>query len=1135
MSGTTPSILNISDANPERATIVSSSKVPTRHGHDHAGAIEPTEVRDDFDKEPRRHRHKHRHQESRSGHGAERRHKHRPELASLKATTSEAVSQAAHDSGDGTPDFIEDRKGDHYNVTYGSVHHYSIPRYWTAGHQRVVGLGRTHKILQNSDANTRILSEDHIDSGARVKAQSLLVGNVDRKKAPVHVAPESTNPQSRAAELQRDFLSLSAHGSRKRRRLEVQKSFHVVSHDRSPIPEQSSREGELLPRKRAISESGTDASDSDTSSDSSKEDVFEQFRKDARQRKTVELSRAVHDRPQDIDAWLALIKHQDGALDAKESTTRALTNAEKHGLADVKISIYETALSKNTTNPERDRLVIGLMEEGSIIWDTKKLANRWRSILKEHAQFPNLWIKYLDFEQSNFLTFTYDQCKSVYAECLRITATQSLDTNRDQLRVYILLRLTSFMKDAGYSEHAIGLWQAMLEYNYFHPDVLDGQNAEPSFDDFWNSEVTRAGEEGAQGWKSGSNPELAPTSDLSSLRIDPVHIFQSWPACEEEGTLNASLPARTLDEVNNDDPYRVIISSDVTEYLFRVKEPENKVLLLNAFLLFCSLPPLPTHRPGPEQHWWTDGFLRGSELSLFHVKFDSITRQSIPAISPMTNLVTDTSTMFADSEHWFSCWQDISKSSSNPRVSRFIQLALRQLVDADLNNEHLAEYVIAYQLQHDAKEARKLAKALLKQRPSNLRLYNAYALVECQLGNFDAAERTWSTALSMSRTFPENVRQNAILLWRTWIWQLLDHDEPRKAFALLLAIPEGQVDVSQLSPQSLSDKSNDNNVHSTSILKARRTLESALAQATSLHHLDLVCHYSDLLALLAYFTSSHALTAAMAVYSTTIPGLTNSHPSSSSTSTSTNTNSTLLAERLHQSRARLLHLHTRTAQAAGIGGTAGGFRPAQITSTLAESVRLFPSNTIFLTLYHHHTQRTLVTDRIRTVIPTLHSASSGPAAKDSIAPAVFAVWSEMARPSYAGSTSHSIRAAFERAVEAAGAHSLVIWKWYLQWELSVAEAEAAAASSSSSSRTNASPKLARAQDVFYRGMRACPWVKGFYMLAFTEPRLRDATGFTGLRRIYETMAEKGLRIHADLGDVLEDWDEAGRDTGAKQR
>jgi tetratricopeptide (TPR) repeat protein len=1115
----TPSTSSIHNSNPEVAARVSSSRVTIRSSHEYTDAAQQLEAGDGLAKGARRHRHKHRHREQRSSHEEERphkSHKHSHNSPRLKIARSETAAQAVLGSGDGIPNFIEDRKGDQDNVTYGSVHRYSIPRYRTAGHRRVVGLGRMHKILQSPEGNTRILSEDHVDSSVRLKTQSLLVGNADRKKAPIQVVRENT--QNRVADLQRDFLSLRAHCSRKRRRLEAQESVHVVSHDQAQVPEQRSAERELQPRRQPLSESGTDNSDSDTSSDSSQDESFEQFRNDARQQKTVELSGAVHDRPQDIEAWLALINHQDGVLDAKDSTTRAPTNAEKYGVADVKISIYETALSKNTSNPERDRLVFGLMEEGSKIWDAKKLANQWRSILKENAQFPNLWIKYLDFVQSNFLTFTYDQCKSVYAECFSIIAAQRLDRNRDQLRIYVLLRLTAFMKDAGYSEHAVGLWQAMLEYNYFHPDVFEGQTGESLFEDFWNSEVARVGEEGARGWKSGSNTEVASTSDTSNLLVEPALIFQSWTGCEQERTLNASLPARTLDEVNDDDPYRVIIFSDIHEYLFRVTEPENKVLLLNAFLPFCSLPPLPIHKRGPEQHWWTDGFLRSSDLSLINIASNSIPRQNIPTASPVTSLVTDTSTMFADPEYWFSCWQDMRKSSSNPRLSRFQYLALRQLVDAIPTNEQLAEYVIAYQLEEDVKEARKLAKALLKQRSSNLRLYNAYALVECRLGNLEAAERVWSTALSMSRTFPYNDRQNAILLWRTWIWQLLDRAELRKAFALLLAIPEGQVDVDKLFQQSLSINSDD--VHSTVILKARRTFESNLAQATSLHHSDLICHYSDLLALLAYFTSTDSLTAALAVYSRIIDPSTSKY-----TSTSTQSSNPTELELVHQSRARLLHLHARTSPGSG-------FRPAQITLTLASSMLLFPSNSIFLTLYHHHTQRSLVTDRIRTVIPTLQSAralSADPAAgTNSTIPSIFAIWSETTRPSYAGSTRHSIRAAFERAVAAgeAGKASPEIWKWYLRWELKAADTDV---------QKDADGMAARAQDVFYRGMRACPWAKDFYMLAFTNPRLRDAIRFDGLRRIYETMVEKGLRIHVDLGDILEEWDERDREGAGQGR
>jgi hypothetical protein len=131
----------------------------------------------------------------------------------------------------------------------------------------------------------------------------------------------------------------------------------------------------------------------------------------------------------------------------------------------------------------------------------------------------------------------------------------------------------------------------------------------------------------------------------------------------------------------------------------------------------------------------------------------------------------------------------------------------------------------------------------------------------------------------------------------------------------------------------------------------------------------------------------------------------------------------------------------------------------------------------------------------------------------------------MTRPSYAGSTRHSIRAAFERAIEGA-APNLAVWKWYLQWELSMSTGV-----SEVPDKDPMQQRMSRAQDIFYRGMRACPWAKKFYMLAFTESKLRDAIGFTGLRSIYETMVEKGIRIHVDLAEVLEGRDarEMGRE------
>ena len=317
---------------------------------------------------------------------------------------------------------------------------------------------------------------------------------------------------------------------------------------------------------------------------------------------------------------------------------------------------------------------------------------------------------------------------------------------------------------------------------------------------------------------------------------------------------------------------------------------------------------------------------------------------------------------------------------------------------------------------------------------------------------------------------------------------------------VILAIPDEHIEMDQpLGMQTLSDPQR----QPTAILKARRYLHSNLSRAISLQQREHIIQYSDILAILTYLTSEESLIAALEVYSTTMDSKTSGSATDS-----------LMLELVHQSRARLLHFHA-------IASTSG-YRPKEITSTLAESVRIFPSNTIFQSLYHHYNQRSLLTERIRSVVPTLTSALDALGVKESIIPLAFAIWTEISRPSYGGSTKHSIRAAFQRAVDVgtSGCHSLAIWRWYLMWELQVVEDEKEAKKDD----FEGSNKLARAQDVFYSGMRACPWAKELYMLAFADERLSGTMGFKGLRKVYETIVEKGLRIHIDLAEVLEEHD-----------
>jgi hypothetical protein len=62
----------------------------------------------------------------------------------------------------------------------------------------------------------------------------------------------------------------------------------------------------------------------------------------------------------------------------------------------------------------------------------------------------------------------------------------------------------------------------------------------------------------------------------------------------------------------------------------------------------------------------------------------------------------------------------------------------------------------------------------------------------------------------------------------------------------------------------------------------------------------------------------------------------------------------------------------------------------------------------------------------------------------------------------------------------------------------------------------------KAREVFYRAIAACPWAKEVYMEAFA---LREGLGFVGteLKAVYETMVAKGLRVHVDLDDFLDEF------------
>lgn len=1042
--------------------------------------------------------------------------------------------------------FSEDRQGDENNIRYGTMHRYSVPKYYEAGRFRVLGLPRQLKTSCELEPGRRLVTSDHLDMKSRLGVGWLRTSLLKESDF-MPVVPQVWGDAE--VDTCRNYLPLSPHYSRKRRKFDT---LHIPANRLPQIDRHNNAQ-----RFAEVS----DLESLSRSSDSEPEHASVSTPIDSARERHVHLSRRVDEDPTDVDAWLALIQHQDLMLvEGADEKSQESLNAQRRGLVDIKLSMYEKALLKTKDHPLQDRLVQGMMTEASKFWDTKKLSKEWSHMLQRHPHSLDLWIHYLTFRQTSFVTFTYDGCREIFKDCLDMMATRKASALTDNTRIHIFLRMTLFMRDAGFSEHAHALWQAILEYCFFEPNSEQANHELSSFEDFWDSEVPRLGEEGAQGWRMSQRGQVEPRSQPSLLKLTDGPLLTTWAVREQERMDVSILPARTLDEVAEDDPYRVILFSDIQPFLFVPTGAEAQKQLLQAFLGFCGLP---VFRWGGHSNDlpFTDTFLSNSFLDLSRMTLEDwfITpEQNGPSPFPIPSFAVDTGSLFANTKHWFDAWEGLRSVLLNRVRSEWIQRSLRQLLTAFPHDGLLAEYYIAFQSRLDVKEARKCAKSLLKQQ-SSVRLYNAFALLECSAEMFEAAERVWSTALCMRSSFSETSLQDVILLWRSWLWTLLDRHDFSRALRLCLAIPEEKIKLQDLCQPGMVYLEE----HPTSKLRAHQHLTSFLNQNLSLGNPELSIHYLDVLSLLTYLTSNHTLPPSLAHY-----GTTSTHP--------TITQSSTALCLLHQSRARLLHLHAKSSPS--------GHRPSDVTSPLAESIRLFPDNTIFLSLYHFHTRRSLPIDRIRNAIPTLtasspkplSSSAPTPAPFSSIIPTLFHIWTELNRPTFtdSSSTAHSIRSAFEEAVSNPQSpsafstqHSAIIWKLYILWIIHDAgkspqpnatdngrsagknkslSSTPAAQTQPQPGKPGAAAVVSHLRLLLHRAIRACPWNKGLYMLGFTggvpatgpatcttpdgnegrDDRTGPGTGVgmaeDELRALYDMMVEKGLRLHLELPERLKE-------------
>ncbi|KAL8823215.1 MAG: hypothetical protein Q9191_006067, partial [Dirinaria sp. TL-2023a] len=955
--------------------------------------------------------------------------------------------------------FIVDREGDSKNLTFGTLHRSSVPAYKRSGFGDVIGSTCRIDHSRSDNKVTTLSTRSH--SGHEKGQRHFLARGFPRHEITLRVKSQR---HTSITDAQADFLPLRSPKAKKRKRRAEENCSDSQSSSDSVAQEH------LLARRRneytnqpadvdPTSGPETSATEYGTEHSASEKSTF---------RQRTALSREVETNPTNCQAWLKLINLQDKVLWFDTAPgKRKTTKAEERSVAEIKISIYEKALRAVTKPADKERLIGRMMDEGSKVWDVKTISRNWEKYLRTYPRSLKLWRRYLNFRESNYSVFRYEDMRAEYAKCLGILRQPNSDGDAANLAsrtslntyAYILLRSTLMMRETGFTECAVAIWQAVLEFQCFRtPKTYNeqghsGDHADAtlvkSFESFWESESPRIGEEGADGWaKFVMNPgePSRPQTDLVFDTPRGPDGIAAWVSLEREYAAQAKLPGRTIDDVAENDPSRIILFSDVKDFLPNsISALQDQIHLVKAWLDFCQLPRIASvGRHEATAASYGDPFVRKEllfrprngirSLEDYYDKtpadVNRTTTNGMPSNItqldiPFADYQTSPSVLFAATDRWFSAFDAwFLSAGDNGAVSvGWIRRTLDALVALGIGGEDLAEYYLALELRLAPDKARKTARKLLKARPSSLRLYNVYACIEYRLHAPTKAQEVILSALKSSSNLEETHKRDEIFLWHTWVWELLSSQQAGQALKSLLSYPSANTYLNR----DLQEHEASNNLSVTPaiMLRAQQALIAARDHFISLSlplHSYLV---SDLLILLSYLSSSRSLEAAQNAFSTNTTALSARFPPNSPSQ-----------ELLHQSFARILHYHATNVPL---------FKPALTREALASSISLFPHNTIFLSLYAWNETRFRIDDRVRSIINDVvltskktspHDQTDEKEEEESITPHIFAVYNELGRSVTLGSNNNTIRNTFERAMDTtAGAHSAALWRLYVLFEI----------------------------------------------------------------------------------------------------
>ncbi|KFP53064.1 Protein NRDE2, partial [Cathartes aura] len=848
--------------------------------------------------------------------------------------------------------------------------------------------------------------------------------------------------------------------------------------------------------------------------------------------KVEEHNKKVRENPRDINAWMEFVSFQDelmrGPSPYASKGEQEVRRKSLKLILEKKLAILERAIESNPRNVDLKLARLKLCTE---FWEPPALIKEWQKLIFLHPNNPELWKKYLLFCQSQFTTFSVSKINSLYGKCLTTLAavqdgsmvSHPLLPGTEEAMLAIFIQQCHFLRQAGHSEKAVSLFQALIDFTFFKPDSvkdLPTRGQVEFFEPFWDSGEPRIGEKGARGWKAWMHQQekggwiaLKPDDDdeeeidedqeIKDKTLPKWHIWLDIEYSREARHWLPWRPDKTKKETEDDceDPERQVLFDDLGPSLIQLSNPDLQRQLLYSFLQFLGVPCTSKLFP-------PNLYIAMDENNIF----DSVLSDEKPLTSvdfPLSgfNSIGHMDTMLRGRHH-IGHYKEGEEFIQNVFHVLFLLFSGKEKSNLSICwlQYEISKIVQCLQtknkkkLKAQGRKSKKLAKNLLKA-PDNrnhLSLWKLYAYLEWLLGNTDDARKVFDTALCMAGTGGLKSPQlcSLSLLYAQLEVELLESIEgavTSRAVHILTKLAESGPYV----PYS-------GQVLSVNVLKARKTYEHALQDylsKTPVSNQDQVSDANQLVNLVGCYALFQYLTvgidAAVLIYAQTLEKLEAPGPQKCE-----NTGENFGIQNFPTALEAITLLHTNLLR---FHMKISVYPLNPLREALTEALKRYPSNQSLWRSYIHIQRKSHSASKARRFFDGVTRSA------DCLEPWLFAIQAEQMRKKLTENVQradvgeiHStipetgltnrIVALFEHAVQSEnGTHCPLLWRMYLNFLASLGKKE-------------------KSKGLFYKALQNCPWAKVLYM---------DAVEYfpDHLQETLDLMTEKELRVRVPMEEL----------------